>query len=61
MSVIFERSRWLGEVSEDWKKANVTFIFKKGKKEDPGLVSSQQSLGRSYIYDRQEGDCVQPA
>jgi len=26
----------LGEVPEDWRKANITPIFKKGKKEDPG-------------------------
>ena len=25
-----------GEVPEDWRKANVTPVFKKGKKEDPG-------------------------
>jgi len=25
-----------GEVPEDWRKASVTPIFKKGKKEDPG-------------------------
>jgi len=25
-----------GEVPEDWRKANVTSVFKKGKKEDPG-------------------------
>ncbi|KAJ7399009.1 hypothetical protein BTVI_119316 [Pitangus sulphuratus] len=30
------RSWRSGEVSEDWNKANVTLIFKKGKKEDPG-------------------------
>ena len=24
-----------GEVPEDWRKANVTPVFKKGKKEDP--------------------------
>ncbi|GAB0183432.1 mitochondrial enolase superfamily member 1 [Grus japonensis] len=30
------RSWRTGEVPEDWRKANVTLIFKKGKKEDPG-------------------------
>ncbi|GAB0208061.1 mitochondrial enolase superfamily member 1 [Grus japonensis] len=25
-----------GEVPEDWRKANVTLVFKKSKKEDPG-------------------------
>ncbi|PKU40633.1 rna-directed dna polymerase from mobile element jockey-like [Limosa lapponica baueri] len=36
LSIIFERSRRTGEVPEDWRKANVTPVFKKGKKEDPG-------------------------
>ncbi|GAB0204278.1 mitochondrial enolase superfamily member 1 [Grus japonensis] len=36
LSVIFERSWRSGEVPEDWRKANVTPVFKKGKKEDPG-------------------------
>ncbi|KFV84836.1 hypothetical protein N308_15146, partial [Struthio camelus australis] len=36
LSIIFERSWRSGEVPEDWKKANVTPVFKKGKKEDPG-------------------------
>ncbi|KGL84716.1 RNA-directed DNA polymerase from mobile element jockey, partial [Tinamus guttatus] len=35
LSIIFERSWRMGEVPEDWKKANVTPVFKKGKKEDP--------------------------
>jgi len=35
-SVIFERLWRTGEVPEDWSKAIVTPIFKKGKKEDPG-------------------------
>ncbi|KGL81849.1 RNA-directed DNA polymerase from mobile element jockey, partial [Tinamus guttatus] len=36
LSIIFERSWRTGEVPEDWKKANVTPVFKKGKKEDQG-------------------------
>ncbi|KFV88000.1 hypothetical protein N308_03641, partial [Struthio camelus australis] len=36
LSIIFERSWRSGEVPEDWKKANVTPVFKKGKKEEPG-------------------------
>jgi len=36
LSIISERSFRTGEVSEDWGKANVTPIIKKGKKEDPG-------------------------
>ncbi|GAB0208736.1 mitochondrial enolase superfamily member 1 [Grus japonensis] len=31
------RGSWrTGEVPEDWRKANVTLVFKKGKKEGPG-------------------------
>ncbi|PKU42809.1 rna-directed dna polymerase from mobile element jockey-like [Limosa lapponica baueri] len=36
LSIIFERSWRIDEVPEDWRKANVTPVFKKGKKEDPG-------------------------
>jgi len=36
LSIIFERSWRTGEVPEDWRKASVTPIFKKGKKEDRG-------------------------
>ncbi|PKU47490.1 rna-directed dna polymerase from mobile element hypothetical protein [Limosa lapponica baueri] len=35
-SIIFERSSRTREISEDWRKVNVTSVFKKGKKEDPG-------------------------
>ena len=35
LSVIFERSWRTGEVPEDWRKASVTPIFRKGKG-DPG-------------------------
>ncbi|CAM5111046.1 unnamed protein product [Natator depressus] len=36
LAFIFENSWRSGEVPDDWKKANVVPIFKKGKKEDPG-------------------------
>jgi len=49
LSIIFERSWRTGEVPEDWRKGNVTPIFKKGKKEDPGnyrQVSLTSILGK---------------
>ncbi|KFU96183.1 hypothetical protein M959_13771, partial [Chaetura pelagica] len=36
LSIIFSKSRVTGEVPEDWRIANVTPVYKKGKKEDPG-------------------------
>jgi len=36
LSITFESSWRTGEVPEDWRKASVTPIFKKGKTEDPG-------------------------
>jgi len=40
LSIIFERFWRTGEVPKDWRKSNVTPIFKKGKKEDPGNYRS---------------------
>ncbi|XP_014792346.1 PREDICTED: RNA-directed DNA polymerase from mobile element jockey-like [Calidris pugnax] len=36
LSIILERSWRTGEVPEDWRKANITPVYKRGKKEDPG-------------------------
>ncbi|CAM4590154.1 unnamed protein product [Lepidochelys kempii] len=36
LAIIFENLWRTGEVPDDWKKANIVPIFKKGKEEDPG-------------------------
>ena len=36
LSIIYQRSWSSGEVSDDWRLANVTHIYKKGHKEDMG-------------------------
>jgi len=49
LSITFERSWRTGDLPEDWRKANITSIIKKGKKGDPGnyrLVSLTSIQGK---------------
>ncbi|KFP71145.1 RNA-directed DNA polymerase from mobile element jockey, partial [Acanthisitta chloris] len=36
LSITFQKSWQSGELPDDWKKGNITPIFKKGKAEEPG-------------------------
>ncbi|KFW70572.1 hypothetical protein AS28_01949, partial [Pygoscelis adeliae] len=36
LSIIYQQSWLTGEVPDNWRLANVTPIYKKGQKEDPG-------------------------
>jgi len=36
LSIIYQQSWLTGEVPDDWRFTNVTSIYKKDRKEDPG-------------------------
>ncbi|KFW61344.1 hypothetical protein AS28_07441, partial [Pygoscelis adeliae] len=36
LSIFYQQSWLTGEVPDDWRLANVTPLYKKGRKEDPG-------------------------
>jgi len=50
LTAVFRASLETGEVPEDWRQANVTPIFKKGVKSDPGNYRPVRIHGREVIY-----------
>lgn len=65
LSVIFERLWQLGEVPNDWRKANATSVFKKGDPGNyrpvgltliPGKVMEQHPESCFQAYGGQNGD-----
>lgn len=56
-SVNFERSWWLGEDPEDWRKANATPVFEYGKKDGPGnhrlvsFISNPAKVMKQFILE----------
>ncbi|KAK4824608.1 hypothetical protein QYF61_016877 [Mycteria americana] len=62
LSIIYQQSWLTGKVPDDWRLANVTPIYKKGQKEDPGNyrpVSLTLVPGKACAG--QPGDQAQPA
>ncbi|KAM9591097.1 uncharacterized protein ACIBXB_006040 [Morphnus guianensis] len=55
LSIIYQQSWSTGEVPEDWRLANVTPIYKKGRREDPGnyrlvsLISIPGNIMEQFI------------
>ena len=61
---LFKDSWCLGQVPEDWKRANVVPIFKKGRKEEPGNyrpVSLTSFLGKVFEKIIKDHICESPA
>ncbi|XP_073532984.1 uncharacterized protein [Phyllobates terribilis] len=50
LSIIFENSWRTGEVPEDWRRANVVPIFKKGKKVDPGNYRPKENVTSTDLH-----------
>ena len=56
-SIIFGKSWGMGEVPEGWRKANVTPVFRKGKKDDLGnyrpvsLTSAPRKVTKQPVLD----------
>ena len=64
LSAIYQHSWLSGEVPEDWSLADVTPIYKKGRKEDPGnyrpvsLPSVPENVMEQIIMGRSHGTCM---
>ena len=64
LSAIYQCSWLSGEVPEDWRLADVTPVYKKGRKEDPGnyrpvsLISVQGKLWSKSSWVRPHSTCV---
>lgn len=58
LSIILEKSRLSGEVLSDWKKRNLTNIFKKGRIEDPENLLALEYMSASPLCQGDVKVCV---
>jgi len=60
LSTIFEKSRQSGDIPSDWRKRNITPIFKKGKKEDLCVPSNimEQILQEDMLKHREDREMI---